>query len=291
MATGQRRTVDVGRGLFVVRYVAAEDRDDPPIVRVAIEAGFEPHVRLVLHPDHEEPALFEPGSCLVVEAMTPAKLGIEVEPRQSNGSVAATVNIEPLTQGSAPVAKPARRKVAARAPGAFQVLGHIAGIGDTYVKANEWLAGPTAPSRIEGIAVEWPDKPDGVDVGYSVKTGQPMDISGRVMGLGAFAGTRGRAMALTGLMMQLSGANAADYQFAVEALFLGSPVMRMSGQRIVLSGPTGREPLVGLKVAIVAAGQEQSGPRAEREVEASQPSPAARSSGRVRVFRSRPKSG
>ena len=121
----------------------------------------------------------------------------------------------------------------------------IAGIGDVYANANEWLAGPTAPSRIEGISIEWPTKPDGVDIRYSVKTAQPLNISGRIVDLGAFVGTRGRAMALTGLMLELSGPDASLYQFSAEALFLGSPVMRVNGERVVVSGPTGREPWLG----------------------------------------------
>ena len=62
-----------------------------------------------------------------------------------------------------------------------------------------------------------------------------------------------RAMALTTLMLELSGPDASLYQFSVEALFLGAPVMRVSGERVVVSGPTGREPLVGLRVALQEA--------------------------------------
>ena len=93
----------------------------------------------------------------------------------------------------------------------------------------------------------------GVDIRYSVKTAQPLDISGRNLDLGAFAGTRGRAMALTGLMLELTGPDASLYRFSAEALFLGSPVMRVSGERVVVSGPTGREPLVGLRVGLQEA--------------------------------------
>ena len=60
-------------------------------------------------------------------------------------------------------------------------------------------------------------------------------------------------MPLTGVMLELSGPDASLYQFSFEALFLGSPVMRATGERVVLSGPTGREPLVGLRVALEEA--------------------------------------
>ena len=193
----------------------------------------------------------------------PGMLAIEVEPSRTNGSIAATVNIEPLLQGEAiaSAARGSHQPVARRAGGLtgdIRVLGHVAGIGDVYGNANEWLAGPTAPSRIEGISIEWPTKPEGVDIRYSVKTAQPLNISGRIVDLGAFAGTRGRAMPLTNVMLELSGPDASAYQFSVEALFLGAPVMHASGERVVLSGPTGREPLVGLRVALEEAGTENN---------------------------------
>jgi hypothetical protein len=318
MGAGQRRTTEIARGLFAVRYVGADDSEQPPLVRITVEPDSEAHVDMLLHPDHEEGVLTHPGTCLIVRAMMPGTLAVEVEPRNNNGSIAATINIEPLTQGEAVASAPrGSRQPAARRIGAatedIRILGHIAGIGDVYANANEWLAGPTAPSRIEGISIEWPTKPEGVDIRYSVKTAQPLNISGRILDLGAFAGTRGRAMPLTNVMLELSGPDALLYQFAVEGLFLGAPVMHMSGERVVLSGPTGREPLVGLRVVLEEAGAQndqmrqtsrvaqtsqatqtsRARPTSQKNQSPQQPAPAVSaptsSSGRVRVFRSRPK--
>jgi len=306
MGAGQRRTTEIARGLFAVRYVGADDSEQPPLVRITVEPDSEAHVDVILHPDQEEPVLSRPGTCLIVRAMMPGTLAVEVEPSRTNGSIAATVNIEPLLQGEA-VASAMRgsQQPAARRAGGLaadiRILGHIAGIGDVNANANEWLAGPTAPSRIEGISIEWPTKPDGVDIRYSVKTAQPVNISGRIVDLGAFAGTRGRAMPLTNVMLELSGPDAPLYQFSVEGLFLGAPVMHVSGERVVLSGPTGREPLVGLRVALEEAStrnnrvtQSDQTRRTDQKNQARrQPTPAAsgpaRPSSRVRVFRSRPK--
>src|ERR1700678_896166 len=254
MGVAQRRTTEIARGLFAVRYVGADDSAQPPLVKITAEPDSEAYVDVILHPDHDEAVLSHPGTCLIVRAMRPGVLAIEVEPSRINGSIAATVNIEPLIQREAvaAAARPSQQstKRPASVPAAhIRLLGHIAGIGDVYANANEWLAGPTAPSRIEGISIEWPTKPEGIDIRYSVKTAQPLNISGRIVDLGAFVGTRGRAMALTGLMLELSGPDAPLYQISAEALFLGSPVMRESGERVVVSGPTGREPLVGLRGA------------------------------------------
>jgi hypothetical protein len=276
----QRRVVDVDRGLFLVRYVAAEDPAHPPIVTVTVEPDSREDVEVLLHPDHKEPVLSGPSTSLVIRAIRPGKLGVSVEPRERNGSVTAKINIEPVKQGDA--VEDAKQGPLPTQSTELQVLGHVAGIGDVRVKANEWLAGPTAPSRIEGVAIECPGQPGSLGIGYAVKTAQPHPISGRVVELGSFAGTRGRGMPLTSLMFELSGPEMSNYQFVVEALFLGSPIARLTGPRVVVSGPTGREPLVGLRVALEATnvGEEEQPKRSVAQ---------ARSSSRIRVFRSNSK--
>jgi hypothetical protein len=201
---------------------------------------------------------------------------------KKGGSVAATVRIEPLVQGEA--GGPAATKTAtlgALEPGGVRILGHVTGIGDVLVKTNEWIAGPSAPSRIEGISIDWPDKPTDLDIHYAVKTAKPQPISGRRMELGSFAGTRGKAMPLVSLMFEVSGAAAADHQLTVEAIFLGAPATRLTGKRIVASGPTGREPLVGLRIGL------QNGAVVTRPASKPAATKPTRSAGRVRVFRSR----
>lgn len=283
----QRKTVEVDKGLFLIRYATAEDEARPPKVKVAVDPQYEERVELVLHPAHSDAVMWQPGSCVVVRATGTAQVAVEVIPSHVGGSVAATVKIEPLTQG-----KPAPAAVAAAADeeeaglalvdlGDFRVLGHVAGIGDVRVGAGEWLAGPAAPSRIEGISVEWPGKPDDLAIRYAVKLARPQTVSGRMMELGAFAGTRGRALPIVGVTLEMLGPAAADYQFAAEAVFLGYPAMRVSGKRVVLAGPTGREPLVGFRLRLEDVNAQ---PRP-----APKPVQPARASSRVRVFRSRTK--
>ena len=123
-----------------------------------------------------------------------------------------------------------------------------------------------------------------LQIRYAVKTARPMPTSGQAMELGSFAGTRGRAMPIVGLMLELSGPAAARFQFCVEAIFLGSPATRIISNRVVASGPTGREPLVGLRLSLngVEAAEEF-----ETKTSINKHGAAAE---RVRVFRSRPKS-
>ena len=128
-------------------------------------------------------------------------------------------------------------------------MGHVAGIGDVIVGANEWIAGPNTPSRIEGISIEWLDKPNGLELTYAVKTASQATPP-KLVHLGTFAGTRGRALAVTGMVIEMTGAKAASCQLIAEALFLSAPLLRATGQRLVLSGPSGRETLVGFPLSI-----------------------------------------
>jgi len=281
----QRKTVEVDKGLFLIRYSTAEDEARPPKVKVSVDPQYDDRVELLLHPSHSDAVLWQPGACLAVRATGTAHLYVEVIPTHRNGSVAASVKIEPLTQGKpvAPVVEDDEDAGLALVDlGDFRVLGHVAGIGDVHVGAGEWLAGPSAPSRIEGIAVDWPGKPDDLAIRYAVKLARPQTNSGRMMELGSFAGTRGRAMPIVGITLEMSGPAASGYQFSAEAVFLGYPSMRVSGKRIVLAGPTGREPLVGFRL------------RLEDMSVKSRPAPtpiqpARPSASRVRVFRSRTK--
>jgi hypothetical protein len=278
----QQQTVAINRGLFLVRYATAEDEAQPPKITVAPDHASSRAISFLLHPDHTEAVLWRPDTCLVVRATAAGALSVQVDPAQEGSSTAATVNIEPLSQGEAasPLMPTQKRNSSRTDVGNLRILGHVTGIGDVSVNANEWIAGPSAPLRIEGISIEWPGKPPNLEIDYAVKTAKPQATSGRKMGLGCFAGTRGKAMPIVGLMLELSGPEAAYFQFSVEAIFLGSPARRITGKRVVASGPTGREPLVGLRLAVESVGTVA---RPQKKLSASKP---ARSESRVRVFRS-----
>ena len=286
--SGPQKTVDVGRGLFLVRYASAELEDLPPTVKVLPRDS---DAQIILAPDAKDAILAEPGTALVVKASSPTQLTIEIQSRDPSGSIAATVKIEQLSQGFAPGPARGVALAAEDSVGTIQILGHVAGIGDVVAASNAWVAGPTAPSRIEGIAIEWLQRPSDIDLRYAVKFSKPAGAKTQMVAAGAFAGTRGRALPLVGVVIELFGKRAQDYQLVAEALFLGSPVRRASGSRIVLAGPTEREPLVGLRLDLVKAALAEPTvparpspalPAAAQTVS----SPSARAPGRVRVFRS-----
>src|SRR5438477_12968868 len=135
----QSKTVDVQRGLLLVRYVAADDERRPPKIVVVVNPKDERNIELVLNPDHKDATLWQPGSCLVVRATRPGKLEVEVVASDEEGSTAATVRLETLSQGEARVSRPRLARTAAPAaqPGELRVLGHVAGIGDVVAGAPE----------------------------------------------------------------------------------------------------------------------------------------------------------
>jgi hypothetical protein len=93
-------------------------------------------------------------------------------------------------------------------------------------------------------------------------------------------------------VIELSGPGAAGGEIISEAVFLSAPILRAVGQRVVLSGPTGREPLVGLRLAIQKIGHSVSRVPAAGDDAAAAPKYSDSSTkGKVRVFRSRPMSG
>ena len=149
------------------------------------------------------------------------------------------------------------------------------------VGADEWIAGPSAPSRIEGIAIEWLDKPAGVDLRYAVNSTKSTP---KTSGVGTFVGTRGHARPITGVTLELFGPERRRPPAACEALFLGSPTTRTTGKRIVMSGVTGREPLVGLRLRVEPVAKAHAAVLTTGARE-------GRSSGGVRVFRSRTSRG
>ncbi len=281
----KRKIVDIDRGLFLVRYSDAEDGERPPLVRVSVDgAAANDDAVIILHPDARDAVLSGPGTALAVKAMAPARLLVEVTAQNAGGSTAATVKVEALNPGETTAAGvEAREPPTAELPDLddLRILAHIAGQGDVVARRDEWLAGPSAPSRVEGLEIDWPRKPAGLDIRYAVKFARPQGALSQMTEIGKFAGTRGRALPVTGIVFELSGDQAADYALSVEALFLGSPAMRSTGQRVMASGPTSREPLVGIRLNLEPVGR-LAAPRLPPE-QKSKPSP------KVRVFRARQK--
>ena len=123
----QIKSVNVERGLLLVRYASADNENLPPKVRVVVGPRHQRDIELVLNPDHDDAVLWQPGNCLVVRASKPGQLVVEVIPT-AKGSTAATVQIEALSQGKASVAG-LGQSMAEVDFGRFSLLAHVAGAG------------------------------------------------------------------------------------------------------------------------------------------------------------------
>jgi hypothetical protein len=276
----QHKVLSLDRGLFFINYKSADDPVSPPHVLVAPAEGHEQRMEIIMHPDATEPTLWKPDSGLVVRVNTAGTLRVRVQPAKPGGSQAAIVRVEQIHAGRAAGAAYQGNGILSHAHVAtegLKVLGHVAGRGDVIVGPNAWIAGPSAPSRVEGVALEWPDRPANVDIRYAVQFANGQNGSGRMVPLGAYAGTRGQALPLTAIVLEMSGTD--ELTFVAEAGFLNAPTLRATGKRVVLSGPTNREPLVGIRIGIehITAAEKVAAPAAPRK-------PAG--SARVRVFRS-----
>ncbi|MGY4478120.1 hypothetical protein [Bradyrhizobium sp. USDA 3364] len=295
----QQKTIDLARGLFLVRYNGAEDKTSPPVVRVYAERASVNNCNIITGPDAVNGTLFAPETALVISVARPSRLIVEVTAGRAGGSTAANIKIEPLTQGQPAAQQPAGQRYDMYEPetalGALidlKLLAHVAGLGDVTVGPNTWIAGPAAPARIEGISLEWPNKPHDLNLQYAVKFARPQQGDNQFVPLGTFAGTRGRALAITGFSLEATGPSADRYTISAETIFLGAPALRVTGNRIVVSGPSGREPLVGLKLNLEERRVQAAplAPQQPRRPEPVNPAPrpeGPRLEGRVRVFRSR----
>lgn len=127
----------------------------------------------------------------------------------------------------------------------ISLVGHIERTGDVVAGAEERLGDPASTLRIEGFQVEWPDRPPGVDLAYSIAVegvgALPMVSSG------SFCGTRAQARRITEVTFVLTGPHAAQYELEGTACFTGGFTIPLK-TGMPASGPSGLEHLTSLCV-------------------------------------------
>jgi hypothetical protein len=128
--------------------------------------------------------------------------------------------------------------------------GHIELQGDVTGRVGGWIGNPADRRRVEGFSMLWPERPEGVDICYSCTVAgfgrSPVALSG------SFVGTRRRAAPILGISVALVGDKADQYDLKVQAAYRGCGV-REGGAGSEVSGPSGTEPLVGLRVLVAPA--------------------------------------
>lgn len=277
------RVVPIPEGITVLRYASAEDPASPPSVTVR-PVDPSAKIEFIAAPGQPLDTLTAPGMVLVIRAQSASELSVVVKPMPGSHSAAAELKLERLISGDIPIKQiPALLQQPSQLtqPSSFKVLAHVAGRGDVVVPEGTWIAGPQLPAQIEGLQFQWTGKPADTDIECIATVGTRSMQRLPARRSAEFVGTRGRGLPITALGISLRGGDDQSLGLRVEALFLGAPLVSKNGREISLSGPTGREPLVGLRVSLDGA-LTQSG--AESKFVA-QHTPMTRSKDRVRIFR------
>lgn len=289
------RTLRVSQGLFVLRYAASKAGLNAPTLDV--HAAPSSGVDLIWPGSSTEGRLVSPGDAMVVRAARDSLVTLSVTPSHRNGSCDAELVLERVstTLHHTATSTPQTGVAALRRPSSLEdieILAHVSRRGDVLVPGGTWICGPDLPMAIEGLEIRWPNRPRDLDIVARPTVNARGLKTLAEQSIGSFVGTRGKAAPITSLALALTGSCADDYVLNCEALFLGLPVVAVSGQSCTLRGPTGLEPLVGLKLSVAAA-EERAVLRTvgvihNQMAEAPAPrlaAPRAESPRRVRIFR------
>lgn len=253
-ALEREATIDVSRGLYILRYLSGVALGASPVAMARPAPGSEPFVEVISAPGILTGFLSYPGECLVVRAERVGKLLVRVMRQSAAESFDASFRLEPVfgaERSAAPVLAGAPETASASPQSGggqkFTLLAHVSRRGDVEVRAGEWVAGPNAPSAIEGLEIR-----GALGSGLRIEI-QPLVSTTPLRWLdwaapGGFAGSRGRALPLAGLRLRLAGDDASRFVLSADALFLGSAILSKRGREIELVGAASGDPLVGLRL-------------------------------------------
>ncbi|MBB4198326.1 hypothetical protein CCR94_22770 [Rhodoblastus sphagnicola] len=245
----QETTITVNRGLILLRYATGATSGPSPFAFVKPTAASAAFIEVISAPGVVTGYLSEPGDFVIVRAEQIGQLLVKIVAKTLGDPLEASFRIEPLG-GDQPAPQVAQTMPPA-ARGAPILLAHVSRRGDVQTTLGAWIAGPEAPAPIEGLEVRGA-LPDGLSLELQplLATNPPRWLDWA--GPGHFVGTRCRALPLAGLRLRLSGAAAENAEIVVNALFLGSPVMNRRGREVEIVSAAGVDPLVGLRVELVA---------------------------------------
>lgn len=285
-------TTQVGRGLYLLKYVSGATSGPSPVAMARPLAGNEPFIEVISAPGVVSGFLSRPGDALVVRAERQGELSIKLIRQNIDASFEASFRLEFVVPGGGEV-----DSVLGRAPevaiergcidaaSSLRVCAHVARRGDVEVPAAQWVAGPGAPAAIEGIEIRGA-LPEGVRI-YTqvlVPTNPPRWLEWAPEGV--YAGTRGRAMPLVGLRLRLGGEAAARFVIRGEALFLGAAVVSKRAREVEFVGSGAADPLVGFRLDLESASPVAADVKPPKSrVTASQAAMEHQAGSRVRVFR------
>ncbi|KQT61269.1 MULTISPECIES: hypothetical protein [unclassified Aureimonas] len=251
-----------------------------PVAEIRVASG---EIVLIAAPGMEEGLLPGPGTGLVLRAETAGTIEVTLRSAFEGGSLVADLELKNIETP---------RPVAGAVPGAprtelprgacdFSVTAHVSLRGDLTAARGDWICGPGAPGRIEGLEI----KALSGDLPVEVQVASGGRLSGWTpwLAAGTYAGSRGKASPLIGLRLRLTAEAPAHLALKADATFLGAPTLTRVGREIELSGASLLDPLVGLRLDIVEAGAADLPAPAVPVLVTAPPS-------RLRVFRRAPES-
>lgn len=150
---------------------------------------------------------------------------------------------------AAPASSTAAPEIRVPANG-ISLIGHVERLGDQVALPGKQLGETDDDLRLEGFQVMWPDRPDGVDLAYSIAIEGAGPLP--VVQSGKFCGTRGAARRITEVTFSLLGPQARHYQLEGTASFSGG-FQQTVRSAMPLSGPSGLEHLTALTLAVTPA--------------------------------------
>ena len=284
--TKQTLVLNVAEGLYVLRYLGGANPRSAPAATVKLPATDSAEADIITAPGLDTGEMPGPGSNVVLVVRKSGPLEGGVEASGGNDSLDARFSLDllapALPKGRPEAAERTRVKLGAMAkpdvsgagsgqPGLIELFAHVARRGDIAADEEGWVAGPNAPSAIEGIEVSCSRTDLGVAIQY--KNLSNANRWSEWQPPGGFVGTRQKASPLTGVRFKIVGAASPNYELDGEALFLGSPIQLGRGQDLEFVSAGGLDPLVGLKLRLVQFYKAEA-------------IPDARKAPRVRVFRS-----
>lgn len=288
-ARERRHTIVLEAGLYLLRYQSTHALNDPPFIEVRPSDDDRGGISLLAGPRTSPDRLSSPGVYILVQAEYPGALNLRVCASRPGGSLDAEVRLERIvtaTHQDDSVLPPSHQTISSRpsegssSVNGLEILAHVSHRGDTISRHGEWICGPDLPMPIEGIEIQWPNKPEGLELFYSVASGR-RNQHRREIPLGQFAGTRGKSAPLLGLNLGIKGARARDFELRCDVMFLGSPIVTKHGSELTFSGPTGREPLVGFRLSVAAIRKDHTRVRTKTKPKWI----SANQVGKVRVYR------
>jgi hypothetical protein len=282
-------TVDVGRGLFVLRYVSGTPSGASPVAMARPAPASMAYIEVISAPGVAAGFLSFPGECLVVRAEKAGRLLVKIMRQSIDASMDAVFRLEPLGGDRAEPnfsLSDEHHRASFEVATKFKLIAHVSRRGDVEVGAGEWAAGPRSPAPVEGLEIRGLANPGlQVEIQPLLATNPPRWLDW--VPCGGFAGSRGRFLSLTGVRLRLSGNESSRFSLSVDALFLGAPIQSKRGREVELIADPIGDPLVGLRLDINPAVTSFAAPLSPSEAQNSEAAAIAhRPSGpRVRIFR------